>query len=61
MKIMSEWLWSKVYKRWLWNIRTQEYDKVIHVHGWRSARVKTKWGGVYTITPCFKILWITFD
>lgn len=49
------WLFSIVYKKWLWNERDGEYDEVKHVHSWRSARVKTTTKSVRWIQPCFWI------
>lgn len=53
------WLFSKVYKKWLYVPHNSTYDKVIEVSGWRSALV-----GTYNrkrINPCFKILGINFN
>ena len=53
-------LYSKIYRRWLWNDFHERYDKVLKVKNWRTARINTN-GGVSTISPCFKILWFKFD
>lgn len=47
------WLFSRVYKRWLWSEYFEEYDKVDHVFGWRSARVSDRIGGRSHMSPCF--------
>lgn len=47
------WLWSRVYRRWLWNDFHKDYDRVTAVKGWRSARILTTSGRVAGITPCF--------
>jgi hypothetical protein len=55
MQRMLCWLFSMVYRRWLWNDWHQNYDTVTHVLGWRTARVVTKSGSVRCMTPCFWI------
>jgi len=52
MKFLN-WLWFKIYKRWLYHPSTGCYDKVIRVKGWRSALIEDKWGQRSTITPIF--------
>jgi len=54
-------LYSKIYKKWLWNDFHKQYDIVLKVKGWRTARTRTRGGTVVTSSPCFKILWIDFD
>ena len=49
------WLWSRVYRKWLWNEFYENYDSVDKVIGWRTARTKTKGGTVQWIQPCFWI------
>ena len=62
--ILQQWflcpLFALVYKKWLWNEFYGTYDKVLHVKGWRSARVQSvsKSGvgvNVKYMQPCF--LW----
>lgn len=53
-------LFSVVYRRWLWNDWTGTYDKVLRVKGWRTAVITavTKSGIQLqrrTMTPCFWI------
>jgi len=47
------WIFSGIYRRWLWDELYQEYDKVEKVLGWRTARVTTKGGSKRCMTPCF--------
>jgi len=58
---MIKWLYSQVWKHWLWNEFYQTYDKVIKVYGWRTALVEAKSGARKVTSPCFKILGIDFD
>mgnify|MGYP006863440851 CR=1 FL=1 len=60
------WLFSKVYKKWLWNPHSETYDRVIEVSNWRGALVEHvgKNGDGYNrrrMWPCFKILGVDFD
>jgi len=54
------WLWSRIYRRWLWNDYYGTYDKVLKVMGWRTALVTnvTKAGREANrrcMSPCFWI------
>lgn len=50
------WLWGRVYRKWLWNEYSKDYDIVTKVIGWRTARIKTRKGGtVKLMQPCFWI------
>jgi hypothetical protein len=54
------WLFAKVYRRWLWNEFYNNYDRVLKVHGWRTATVASvgKSGREvhrYIMAPCFWI------
>jgi hypothetical protein len=61
-KRLREWLYSKVYAKWLWNDFFKEYDIVLEVLNWRTARTCTKWHtNVQISQPCFKIFGIKFD
>lgn len=53
-------VWSVVWRKWLICPYSQKKRTVIKVKGWRTAIIKTN-NHVETITPCFKILWFTFD
>ena len=60
------WLYSIIYKKWLYNPHSDTYDRVLEVTSWRGARVECvgKNGGGYNrrhIWPCFKIFGIKFD
>lgn len=55
-----KWLYSKVWKRWLWNDFYQCYDTVLEVKGWRTARIESKGGARQISSPCFKLFWIEF-
>ena len=53
-------LWSRVYRRWLWNEFYGTHDRVLRVIGWRTALVcsVTKSGREASrrgMTPCFWI------
>lgn len=61
MTNLLNYLWSRIYRKWLWNDHTQDYDEVTKVFGWRCARTKSKSGMVKTIMPCFTILGVRFD
>ncbi len=54
------WLFSKIYKKWLFEPHNNSYNKVIEVSGWRSALVDGS-GGRKRIWPCFKILGVKFN
>lgn len=51
------WIFSKVYRQWLYNDWYEKYNTVEHVSGWRSARVCMMHDGkramVRRISPCF--------
>lgn len=47
------YLYSLVYRRWLWNDYFQDYDKVIRVNSWRTAIVDVHGCHRQTITPLF--------
>lgn len=35
--VFTRYLWSIIYKKWLWCSYTKKYYKVIKVKGWRTA------------------------
>ena len=46
-------LWSRIYKKWLWDDFFNDYERVLKVRGWRTALVVRKSGSRHTMTPCF--------
>ncbi len=60
-RVVVCFIWSRIYRRWLWNDFYQEYDIVEKVIGWRTARKRDRCGCKQCITPCFTILGIEFD
>ena len=59
---MIKWLYSKIWKRWLWNKHSQKYDTVLKVYGWRTARIESSSSGArYVSSPCFELFGIDFD
>lgn len=50
---MIKWLYSIVWKRWLWNDYFKDYDRVIKVKGWRTAIIEDKAKHRATNSPCF--------
>ena len=54
-------LYSFIWRRWLWNEFYQNYDIVLKVLGWRTARVCSRFYTDVRITsPCFTLFWIRF-
>lgn len=53
-------IYTWVWKKYLWNEHHQNYDKVLEVKGWRSARIETLGKTRYLKSPCFKFLWMNF-
>jgi hypothetical protein len=35
----TSFLFALIYRKWLWNDRNENYDRVLHVKGWRTALV----------------------
>ena len=40
--------WAFVWKRWM-----PDGSIVLKVKGWRTARIKRKYGNIETMSPCF--------
>lgn len=56
-----DFLFSKLYKKWLWNSHSKDYDKVIEVSNWRCALIESTSGNRKRICPCFKLFGIKFN
>jgi hypothetical protein len=54
---LLNFIFSIVYRRWLWCEFTQRHDRVIRVKGWRTAIVESAGKRRHTMSPCF--LWFT--
>jgi hypothetical protein len=58
----KEWVYSKVYAKWLWNPYLENYDIVLKVLNWKTARTCTRHHTNTQISqPCFTILGIKFN
>lgn len=51
--IITRWLFSIIYKRWLWSSYSKTYSEVIKVKGWRTALIERGGYERLTITPIF--------
>jgi hypothetical protein len=51
---LLNFLFSVIYRRWLWDSFAERYETVVRVKGWRTAIVESA-GARKVISPCF--LW----
>jgi hypothetical protein len=50
---ITRWLFSIIYRKWLWSSYSKTYSKVIRVKGWRTALIERDGYERSTITPIF--------
>jgi hypothetical protein len=48
-------VFSLIYKRWLYDDYSKSFDTVVKVKGWRTALVDSKGGSRRSMSPCFWI------